>query len=73
MNNQYKISNSDLYLMTARSFAGYLGYPSFRKYLHMSTYFFANLSENTIQEFHFSQALRTIFGDNTPEDYDSFF
>ncbi len=31
LSTQYKISNSDLYLMTARSFAGYLGYSSLLK------------------------------------------
>ena len=72
MDKQYKISNSDLYLMTARSFAGYLGYPSFRKYLHMSTYFFANLTENEIQECHLSQFLRSIFNDSQIKDYDAF-
>lgn len=74
MNEQLfsKIQKDTLYKIAGKSYALYLGYPDFQKFLQKASYFLADLDNDTIEEYHFSDTMSKLFPADMPSCYEEF-
>ncbi|MBQ6442010.1 MAG: GGDEF domain-containing protein [Lachnospiraceae bacterium] len=64
-----EITTESLYRITGKSFADYLGYPSFPEYQRRVSYFIANLTNGKVGHSHLGERLRTAARET---EYDAF-
>ena len=69
MNRPEEITKEELYRITGKSFADYLGYPSFPEYQRRASYFYADLTNGKVGYTHLGERLRLASRQN---EYDEF-
>ncbi len=69
MNKTEEITTEELYRITGKSFADYLGYPSFPEYQRRAGYFYADLTNGKVGHSHLAERLRLAAHQS---DYDVF-
>lgn len=63
------VSTGDLFQIAGKSFADYLGYPSFQEYCRRVSFFYADLTDNRILETHLAEAFHEV---ESADSYDEF-
>lgn len=66
------ITPEDLYLLAGNCFAAHLGYPTFNSYIKSCTYFYADLSDSNMVEFHLSEPSAQLLGALMPSTYEEY-